>query len=200
MLFCFDNVQIGEELKEMRDKHSSAFFKGMHMVTHKVHEYTNIKWNDFHTKVTGVPGQPMPSPPGMAPYKNAPKNENLAQYIMMHDAIERIEEPDMEGSRSQNYERVARMCYLLGRVGHVFTRSDESLEQGPKDFDVSAMKLLKTIFASEEGKILLNKSNSFKKDAVDKWNSGLSEEITKSLFLGVVGIDRVSERVPGRLL
>jgi len=59
------------------------------------------------------------------------------------------------------------------------------------------MESLKAVFASEEGKILLNKSNSFKKDVVDKWNSGLSEEITKSLFLGEVGINEGEQKGAG---
>ena len=189
-LFCFDNVQIGEELKEMQGKHSSAFFKGTHMVTQQVHEFINTKWDALRTKVTGVPGQPMPSSPGMAPYEeHAPPNEKLAQYIMKHHSMKGIDDPDMEGSRSEGYKRVARMRYLLGRVGHVFTRSDESLEGSANGFNAAQMKSIKAIFTSEEGKILLSQSNSFKKDAVDKWNSGLSEKMTKSFLLGVVGID-----------
>ena len=89
------------------------------------------------------------------------------------------------------------MCYMLGRVGHVFTRSDESLEGSANGFNVAQMKSIKAIFTSEEGKILLAQSNSFKKDAVDKWNSGLSEKVTKSLFLGVVGIDEGERKGAG---
>jgi len=66
-LFCIDNVQIREKLKEMRGKHSSAFFKGTHIVSHQIHEFTNTtKWDALCTKITGVPGQPMPSPWVMA--------------------------------------------------------------------------------------------------------------------------------------
>jgi len=86
-LFAFDNVQIGQELKEERGKYASAFFKGTQMVAHEVHEYTNTQWDDQRTKVTGFPGQPMPAPPGMAKYELAPDNEQLLGFIMRHNAM-----------------------------------------------------------------------------------------------------------------
>ena len=95
--------------------------------------------------------------------------------------------------------RLARMCDILGRVGNVFRRSDRSLDENSTDMDTTTMNGLKDIIISDGGKNFMNVCHSFKKDAVDKWNCGLSEVVTKSLFLGVVGIDEGEKKGAGTI-
>ena len=141
----------------------------------------------------------MPAPPGMAKYELAPDNEQLSGFIMQHNAMPGDLAPEHVGHRSEHYERVARMCDILGRVGNVFRRSDRSLDENSTDMDTTTMNGLKDIIISDGGKNFMNSCHSFKKDAVDKWNCGLSEVVTKSLFLGVVGIDEGEKKGAGTI-
>ena len=82
-LFCFENFQIGQEIKDQRGMHSSTFFKGTNQCAHCVHEFVDLSWDEsIRTTVTGLSNQKYPSPPGMVAYENAPENEKLGDFIM----------------------------------------------------------------------------------------------------------------------
>ena len=61
------------------------------------------------------------------------------------------------------------------------------------------MNGMKEILVFVGGCNFMKSCNSFKKDAVDKWNCGLSEVVTKSLFLSVVGIDEGERKGAGTI-
>ncbi len=140
-LFCFDNFQIGQEIKEQRGKHSSTFFKGTTECAHRVCEYNDTQWDDsIKVEVTGQNNQDLPSPPGMARYESAPANRNLGEFILNHKDMEGVPEPD-KGKRVNEYMRVLKHTAELETLKHVFSRSEDHYQQCPDNMRDAALQL-----------------------------------------------------------
>ena len=117
-LFCFDNFQIGQELKDQRGGHSSAFFKGTNQCAHRLHEYEDTQWDEkVRVEITGLNNQPLPSPPGMARYEDAPSNRNLVGFMREHRSMSGDPEPDI-GPRVDEYRRCVKHASVGARGGH----------------------------------------------------------------------------------
>ena len=101
--FVFDNFQVGRALKHQRGKHLSSFFKGTHEVAHEVCEFNDDPWDEYYTTITGLPNQPMPSPIIIACYKDAPDNDALRSYLLMHSDLTPFQTPQFTGVRVPGY-------------------------------------------------------------------------------------------------
>ena len=139
--------------------------------------------------MTGLNGQVIPSPPNMAPYENAPANEKLGQYFVDHKNLVGDPNPDFTENRCDEYIRVLRQACMNNRLHTIFSRSEDSYcEQCPDNINEKSLLDLRKHVTSVEAKQFFKANRNFQKDAVAKWNPHV-EEVTKSLFMGFVGLD-----------
>ena len=121
-LFSFDNFQIGQEVKDQRGEHSSAFFKGTNEGAHKVHGYNDTKFDaTMVVDVTRLDNQALPSPPIMVPYEDAPLNHCLGDYILQHSSMEGVSITNVTVARVRRYGRVLCLTYMNTILSRVFS-------------------------------------------------------------------------------
>ena len=168
-----------------------AFFKGINECAHRVHEYNDTKFGvTVVVDVTGLDNQALPSPPMMAPYEDAPPNSCPSDYILKHQLMEGVSIPDATGARVRvrGYGRVLRLTYMNTIRSRVFLRSTHSYVETPVSIRMAVLSMRDEMIF-DRGKLFFRSNNKFQNEATRKYHP-FNNNVTKSLFMGFVGIDK----------
>ena len=124
----------------------------------------------------------------MAPYKDAPPNCCLDDYILKHPSTEGVSSPDATGARVRGYGCVLHLTYMNTIFSHVFLQSTDNYVETPVSIRMAVLSTRDGVI-SDCGKLFFGSNNGFQNEATSKYHP-FNKEVTNILFMGFVGIDK----------
>jgi hypothetical protein len=160
------------------------------MVAHLPTVYENHSFDHWYADLTFNACQPSSSPANMRMYELCDLlSTNIgSQAFINHENIPQSPTPDFTGQRVATYRHLTRLARDVNSFGYVFRHKDGCYKHQPDFFDNDLLYMMNDICSKRRAKDLFDSCYEFKKKSVRAWNvaAGL---VTKSLLLGVVGID-----------
>jgi hypothetical protein len=134
--------------------------------------------------------QPASSPTNMRRYEihNYSDTTTGSSVFINHLQISTSREPDFTGARVASYLNYNRLANTINKFAYVFKRSDDCFKNMDSSISDTGILTMKQLFHSKRGKHLSKSCRTFRRDCVRSWNP-TAGSATKSLLLGVVGID-----------
>ena len=105
-----------------------------------------------------------------------------------HDQLPKGDSPDRDGHRVSTYLSLSLTSTYVVALEHNFNVPEFHFIMCPDHINVDHLLELSSLVHSNNSRSLINKCNTFCRDATQDWNSTVNA-VTQSLLIGVVGID-----------
>eukprot|EP00956_Cyclotella_meneghiniana_P042471 scaffold248481_cov53-Cyclotella_meneghiniana.AAC.4 len=191
-LFTYDNIVVVSGLLHQRGR-SSKVLSATHMVSHEAREFNDTTFDHQRVPLTYDTNQTSSSPCNMYCYEAYEFDAVTTgvDVFLHHSSIAQSYEPDFTGQRVRSYRNYCKLAKDITFLVNVFCRSEECFKNVPTFIDSDVIHELRHLCGKTNVKSLQDKCYSFKWDSVTAWNPHVSK-VTKSLMLGIVGIDEGS--------
>ena len=151
--------------------------------------------------------QAVPYPWGISVYEEFDPFSPGDFFFNWHDA-KTVSTPDFLGKRVTSYLKwlklsntliVIKKAFPACASGNVDEKSVDPFERCLSEFEHTLLQQFSELCATNEGEKMFSKAIFFQKLSVLKWNPHIDEP-TKSIYLGLVGIDESAAKECGAIL
>ena len=189
---CSTYVVVINRLLHQRGR-SSKVLCATHMVAHEAREFNDESFDNLWIPLTYDAFQISSSPCNMYQYEDFDYCSMTTgeDVFLNHNSMTKSYEPDFTGNRVKSYRNFSKLASDVNLLVNVFSRSEECFKGIPDYINSETLDVMRSICATSTVKTLQKQCHRFKWDGVMAWNPDAAR-VTKSMMLGVVGIDEGS--------